>query len=924
MSVSPRRRLWPLLFYCLAVVLLAYGGGLEGAFLNFDDDRTVLQNPAFQAGFPAGLSLVLDPTSRIADVYLPVTYLSLWIDWGLFGASLPGGYHLHALLLHALAGFVLILLLCDLGIGRWAASLAVLPFLTHPALCESVLWISSRKDVLSGLLVLLALWLGRLSCRGRVSAVVVLGCVLLACYSKASAVVVPLYAWPLWRMRLAPDTRSRSLRLGIATTWIAMTAALHHGLLAAAAGTTGFESRLASVPGTFLHYVEVLAWPVELAVHRPRELLDLFAEGAAGKTIALLLVVVGALVLLRKSPRSWRPVGLGVLLVFAALLPFNGFLPAFAVAAADRYLYLAVPALALGLAAFLQALPHPLRRAALVATAAGGVLLAGVSRVRAPAFTRSDRLWQANLAVYPDDAVSLVNLAQWHLSQADRGGAARAEKLLKRARRSARSPAHRLRATVQLFRCGLARGDLAQARRWIEEAVALVDGMPDTMRRARIDLRLQWADLLDRLGRPQESGRVLDQILESAPHHSEALAHKALHATRESAAAARQLPLAPSSLREAKRWIDRAAAGVPAAASLYLTLALSEYHRLLGHTTRAAGVLAAYRGPAREEIPLQAARIYQAEGLLGAAIRELERGLVEIPGAAIELAIELADLYMQDSIRRYADAEKLLRDVYEAAPEHPRVRAAYGRALALRARQMVGVRPVAEYAALVRRAGVLAPELAEIRWLEAIVLDHEHRTEAALARAREAAKALPERRAVQDLLLQLIKKNGFRALLAGDREAAFRHFRELLDLAPEDFDFGSVIDLMRGEFEARHRAATLSFSQDRLAQAEASFRRALELFPDHADALLKLGMVLYAQGRNDASLRCLAASMQSAEKRGADPGMALLYRLQVLRDLKREREALQLAEPYLAEKGRIHDARIRGRILRLVERLRGS
>ena len=63
--------------------VLAFAPGLGGAFLNFDDPRTVLENPVFALGGLEGLGRLLDPSATIADVYLPFTYASLWIDHAL-------------------------------------------------------------------------------------------------------------------------------------------------------------------------------------------------------------------------------------------------------------------------------------------------------------------------------------------------------------------------------------------------------------------------------------------------------------------------------------------------------------------------------------------------------------------------------------------------------------------------------------------------------------------------------------------------------------------------------------------------------------------------------------------------------------------------------------------------------------------------
>jgi hypothetical protein len=146
-SARPRPTIWFLAL--LTVALSIYWGVTTAAFLNFDDDRLLYPNPAFRQGHLAALAAMLDPRRTLAEVYLPVSNVSLWFDWLLFGNN-PIGAHLHSLLLQVLAAFTLFCLLRRLRVAEWGAFAASALFLAHPALVESVAWVSSRKDVLSG------------------------------------------------------------------------------------------------------------------------------------------------------------------------------------------------------------------------------------------------------------------------------------------------------------------------------------------------------------------------------------------------------------------------------------------------------------------------------------------------------------------------------------------------------------------------------------------------------------------------------------------------------------------------------------------------------------------------------------------------------------------------------------------------------
>lgn len=86
--------------------------------------------------------------------YYPLVHTTFWIEYHLWNLS-PAGYHFDNVLLHAASALVLWRLLDRIGIpgGPIAAAL----FALHPINVESVAWVTERKNVLSGLLYLLAL-----------------------------------------------------------------------------------------------------------------------------------------------------------------------------------------------------------------------------------------------------------------------------------------------------------------------------------------------------------------------------------------------------------------------------------------------------------------------------------------------------------------------------------------------------------------------------------------------------------------------------------------------------------------------------------------------------------------------------------------------------------------------------------------------
>ena len=73
-------------------------------------------------------------------------------------ARLAAEMHLVNVALHAANAVILFLVLRAMTASVWRSALVAAVFAVHPLHVESVAWITERKDVLSGLFGLLALW----------------------------------------------------------------------------------------------------------------------------------------------------------------------------------------------------------------------------------------------------------------------------------------------------------------------------------------------------------------------------------------------------------------------------------------------------------------------------------------------------------------------------------------------------------------------------------------------------------------------------------------------------------------------------------------------------------------------------------------------------------------------------------------------
>lgn len=141
----------PLLVAAAIVVatFVAYGPAMRSGFI-WDDDDYVTNNRLLRDW--GGLrDIWLRP--RATPQYYPLAFSTFWTEYGLWELK-PSGYHVTNVLLHAISAVVLWGVLRRLAVP--GAALAAAIFALHPVCVESVAWITERKNVLSGLLYLLA------------------------------------------------------------------------------------------------------------------------------------------------------------------------------------------------------------------------------------------------------------------------------------------------------------------------------------------------------------------------------------------------------------------------------------------------------------------------------------------------------------------------------------------------------------------------------------------------------------------------------------------------------------------------------------------------------------------------------------------------------------------------------------------------
>ena len=137
-----------LVFIALVVAtLLAYIPATQCGYI-WDDDDYVTENETLKTA--DGLRRIWFEIGATHQYY-PLVHTTYWIEYQMWGLS-PMGYHVTNILLHAIAAFLLGVLLERLKVpGGW---LAAAMFAVHPVHVESVAWITERKNTLSAVFYL--------------------------------------------------------------------------------------------------------------------------------------------------------------------------------------------------------------------------------------------------------------------------------------------------------------------------------------------------------------------------------------------------------------------------------------------------------------------------------------------------------------------------------------------------------------------------------------------------------------------------------------------------------------------------------------------------------------------------------------------------------------------------------------------------
>ena len=407
---------WPaviLIVLCVAVFAPVRHFG----FVEWDDPLYVTDNPRVMAGL-TWQNVAWALTTSHEFYWQPLTWISHMLDVELYGLH-AGGHHVTSVVIHTATTLLLFGVLRRMtGKAGRSAFVAAL-FAAHPLHVESVAWVAERKDVLSALFFVLALWAYAryVEKPGAARYLAVVSCYVLGLMSKPMVVTLPvvlllLDVWPLGRF-----SKARAGRLVVEKAPFFLIAAASAALtVAGQIGANAMRDLQAFPPGlraanaaiSYVTYIAKMAWPSGLAAFYPHPTAMPAWWVVAGACAILAALTAGAFAASRRHPYAIT----GWLWYIVTLLPVIGLVLVGDQARADRFTY--IPLVGLFIVAawgIPDAVPRWPRRDAVLAAAACAVVLACAVVARAQV-----GYWESNLSLWTRAAAVTTGNQRAHAS----------------------------------------------------------------------------------------------------------------------------------------------------------------------------------------------------------------------------------------------------------------------------------------------------------------------------------------------------------------------------------------------------------------------------------------------------------------------------------------------------------------------------
>lgn len=402
----------------------AFVPAVKNEFLQWDDMSLMTQNPYLNPPTLKGLQYLW--ANGYQRLYVPLFYTSFYIDLKLGGKPSPNLAllsHGENIVLHGLTAVAVFLLLSALVQARsgekraFAPLLGALVFALHPMQAEPVAWVTGRKELLSGLFIMLSLWQ---YARWRVHAngvryTLSLLFFVLALLSKPAITSAPLaflaIDFFLLRRRLGSSLLALLPFFICSAGWAIVTFLVQDPRALPISHNLPWKARPFIAGDAIAFYAQKVFWPAHLAPVYGRVPDYVMQQPYVHYELWIVLAVAAAL-LVRRTPAA---AALAVAVAF--LVPVLGFVPFdYQIrnsTVADRYMYYSLLGVAIavtftGLWLYQKNRVVSLICAVLMCCVA--LTCGAFSFAQSMLWRNSETLWRAAVQRVPESAVAHSNL----------------------------------------------------------------------------------------------------------------------------------------------------------------------------------------------------------------------------------------------------------------------------------------------------------------------------------------------------------------------------------------------------------------------------------------------------------------------------------------------------------------------------------
>jgi protein O-mannosyl-transferase len=345
-NIDPGKKSLIIYIVLTAAALIVFAQLGRYGFINFDDDLYVTDNSYVQAGLSLESIRWAFTDIYHAELWHPLTWLSLMLDSTLFGLN-PAGFHATSLILHILSTLLLFWLFNRMTGAVWKSAFVAAFFALHPLRAESVAWIAERKDVLSIFFSMLTLCLyvyytEKPAVKRYLLVVLSFACALM---SKPIVVTLPLVMilldyWPLKRFEsnkanMALLQLREKVPLLVLSFFLTVVTFYAESITAGRNIYTSAVSRLADASLSFVTYLQKIFWPHDLVVFYPFP-QQIPAWHVLGALVLIIAVSVTVIINIKRFPYLFA----GWFWYAVTILPVLGITSIGVHLIHDRYAYL--------------------------------------------------------------------------------------------------------------------------------------------------------------------------------------------------------------------------------------------------------------------------------------------------------------------------------------------------------------------------------------------------------------------------------------------------------------------------------------------------------------------------------------------------------------------------------------------------------